>query len=133
MKILFASLIMLSMVGSSGADSLRAPGPAIASTPDIVGPSLGDATTSFKRRLSSHTDVITFQGVKGCPYKISFLAEGGDDLEEDATPFDAVVRKDPVLLFLIISKNYSHHLMCLSSNTNANRFGMLLLKILICK
>jgi hypothetical protein len=65
-KILFAALIMLSMVGSSGGDHCLNPGPAAASTPCIVS-SQGEPT--FIEGTLSGTQV-TFEALMGCLCKI---------------------------------------------------------------
>jgi hypothetical protein len=94
------------MVGSSGGlEFCKTPGPATASTPSIVGPSLDDPAFIEGTFTSPETDVVTFEATVGCPYNISFVLGP----ENGRNPPFAQVRKDPVLMFLLISKNDSHH------------------------
>jgi hypothetical protein len=103
MKILFTSLIALSMVGSSGANHCQADENGV--TPVVV-PSGFEYLLIPGSINGGETDVFSFDAVAGCTYKASFLeADGGSSVGTTggvgccgySTPY-ATVRKSLVVV-----------------------------------
>jgi hypothetical protein len=77
MKIIFTSLVALSIAGPSGASHCSGPG-GITPTAVVVS---GTTLILPGRIIGGETDVFSFDAVAGCTYKASFLpADGGSSV-----------------------------------------------------